>query len=253
MLKNLKIGIRLGLGFGAVLLLLLAIAMLGISRMASMNKATVSITADAYPKVVVAKDLIRDTVDLPRQMRGMLLTSDDAETERYRKLIEQLRADTNTRIDTLTRLVASETGKKLLKQITDKHEALAPTYSQFYTLVHSDRQRAADFVSKDYMPMNRELIDAVDELVKHQSDKMQSLADDAARTYDETRQLVIEMTAGAALLALLVAAFITLSVTRPLRQAVQAADRLAGGDLTVVIQATARDEAGQLLAAMKNM
>ena len=85
MLKNLKIGIRLGLGFGAVLLLLLAIAMLGISRMAAMNKATEEITADAYPKVVLAKDLIRDAVDAPRQMRGMLLAVDESEVERYHK------------------------------------------------------------------------------------------------------------------------------------------------------------------------
>jgi methyl-accepting chemotaxis protein len=92
-LKNLKIGIRLGLGFGMVLLLLLAIAMLGINRMESMNDATQNITDDAYPKVVLAKDLIRDAVDIPRQMRGMLLTTDESENERYRKQIEQLRAD----------------------------------------------------------------------------------------------------------------------------------------------------------------
>jgi methyl-accepting chemotaxis protein len=163
-LKNLKIGIRLGLGFGLVLLLLLAISMLGVSRMESMNKATQDITDDAYPKVVMAKDLIRDAVDIPRQMRGMLLTADAAEHQRYRKQIEQLRADSVTRIDELTKLVASEGGKKLLKQIVDKHAALEPSYAQFYSLVDSDRQRAAEFVSKDVMPANREFTEAVYEL-----------------------------------------------------------------------------------------
>jgi methyl-accepting chemotaxis protein len=252
-LKNLKIGIRLGLGFGAVLSLLLAIALLALNRMAAMNEATAYITADAYPKVVIAKDLIRDTVDLPRQMRGMLLTTDEAQNERYRKLIEQLRADTGARIGELTKLVASETGKKMLKHIADKQAALDPTYARFFELVRSDRAHAAEFVSKDYMPLNRELIDAIDELTKHQSDKMQKKADEASATYDETRQLVLAITAGAALLALCVATFITLSVTRPLRTAVDAADRLAAGDLTVHIESKSRDEAGQLLAAMKNM
>jgi len=101
-LKNLKIGIRLGLGFGAVLLLLLAIAQLATSRMAAMHQATETITQDAYPKVVAAKDLIRDTVDLPRQMRGMLLTTDPAQGEHYRKQIEQLRAGTTAGIGELT-------------------------------------------------------------------------------------------------------------------------------------------------------
>ncbi|WP_322403974.1 methyl-accepting chemotaxis protein [Massilia luteola] len=253
MLKNLKIGIRLGLGFGVVLLLLLAIALLATNRMAAMNQATVYITADAYPKVVIAKDLIRDVVDIPRQMRGMLLASDEADIERYRKLIEQLRADTNARVGDLTKLVASETGKKLLKQIVDKHAAIEPAYDRFYGLVRGDRQRAAEFVAKEYMPVNRELIEAVAELARHQSDKMQTVADDASRNYEQTRQQVLAMTAGAAVLALLVATLITLSVTRPLRVAVDAADRLSGGDLTVDIGATSRDEAGRLLAAMKNM
>ncbi|WP_296953285.1 methyl-accepting chemotaxis protein, partial [uncultured Massilia sp.] len=253
MLKNLKIGVRLGLGFGALLLLLLAVALLAIGRMESMNKATDTITEDAYPKVVLAKDLIRDAVDVPRQMRGMLLTDNEAEIERYRKQVEALRADTVARLAELTKLVASESGKKLLKDIVDRHAALEPLYNQFYALLRSDRKRAADFVSSDVMPANRELTEAAAALAKHQGDKMRDMAVQASRTYDETRQLVIGMTASAALLALLVASFITLSVTRPLRQAVQAADRLAGGDLTVDIQANRRDETGQLLAAMRNM
>jgi methyl-accepting chemotaxis protein len=252
-LKNLKIGIRLGLGFGAVLLLLLAIALLGISRMAAMNKATVEITADAYPKVVLAKDLIRDAVDAPRQMRGMLLATDDAEVERYHKQTEKVRADMAERIAELTKVVASESGKQLLKQITDKHAALEPMYNAFYGQVRSDRKHAAEFISKEFVPANRELTDALAALAKHQSDKMQALEQEAGQTYAETRQLLIEITVGAALLALLVATLITLSVTRPLRQAVDVADRLAAGDLTVDIKATTRDEAGQLLAAMKNM
>jgi methyl-accepting chemotaxis protein len=252
-LKNLKIGIRLGLGFGAVLLLLLGIALLGIDRMASMNKATVAITGEAYPKVVLAKDLIRDAADVPRQMRGMLLAVDEAEIERYHKQTEKARASIQAGIAELARTVASDSGKKLLKQIVDQNAALEPMYAQFYGMVRGERQRAADYVSKQVVPADRALTDAAAELARHQGDKMAYLAREASQTYEATRQLVIELTAGAALLAVLVATLITLSITRPLRQAVAAADRLAAGDLTVEIKAVTRDEAGQLLAAMKNM
>jgi len=252
-LKNLKIGIRLGLGFGAVLLLLVAIALLATNRMAAMNQATAYITADAYPKVVIAKDLIRDVVDIPRQMRGMLLADGESEIERFRKQADKLRADTAARIADLTRVVSSESGKQLLKQIADKHAAMEPMYNQFYGLMRSDRKASAEFVSKELVPADRELTAAAAELAKHESEKMQKAAAEAARNYEETRQLVLAMTAGAVLLALVVATFITLSVTRPLRVAVAAADRLAAGDLTVTIDSHARDEAGRLLAAMKNM
>ncbi|HEX8606386.1 MAG TPA: MCP four helix bundle domain-containing protein, partial [Pseudoduganella sp.] len=253
MLKNLKIGIRLALGFGAVLALLLVIAVVAIGRMEAMNKATEDIATDAYPKVVLAKDLIRDAVDLPRQMRGMLLADNDAEIERYRKQVDKLRADVAGRLAELTKVVASESGKKMLKDIIDRNAAMEPLYNRFYSMVRGERQQAAAFVSNDVVPASRELTEALNALARHQADKMQSLAAEASQTYEETRKLVIGMTAGALLLAILVATLITLSVTRPLRQAVGVADQLAAGDLTVTIGDTSRDEAGQLLAAMKNM
>jgi len=252
-LKNLKIGIRLGLGFGAMLLLLLAVAMLAVGRMETMNKATETITEDAYPKVVLVKDLIRDVTDVPRQMRGMLLTNEDSEVERYHKVIEGLRGEIAAGTADLTKAVQSETAKKMLKQITDQEAAIEPMYAQFYTLVRSDHQRAADMITKEIIPANKALSAAAEQLAKHQETKMRELAEGADRNYLETRQLVIGLTAGAALLAALVATLITLSVTRPLRLAVQAADALAAGDLTVRVESNSRDEAGLLLAAMKNM
>ncbi len=47
--------------------------------------------------------------------------------------------------------------------------------------------------------------------------------------------------------------FITRTITRPLAVAMDVSNHLADGDLTVTIDATAKDETGQLLAAMKNM
>jgi methyl-accepting chemotaxis protein len=58
-----------------------------------------------------------------------------------------------------------------------------------------------------------------------------------------------------AVIALLitVAILITRGITKPLGQAVQIAGRMAEGDLTVQIEATGKDETGQLLAAIKHM
>lgn len=45
----------------------------------------------------------------------------------------------------------------------------------------------------------------------------------------------------------------TRAITRPLRQAVDIAERLASGDLSVRVQANGKDETGQLMAAMGHM
>ena len=56
MFKNLKIGVRLGLGFGIVLVLLGIIAALGITRMALINDSVVNITKDKWPKIVLLQE-----------------------------------------------------------------------------------------------------------------------------------------------------------------------------------------------------
>ncbi len=51
----------------------------------------------------------------------------------------------------------------------------------------------------------------------------------------------------------LVAILVARSLSRPIREAAEAANRVAGGDLSVQIKTKAAGEAGQLLAAVKKM
>ncbi|MBI3525194.1 MAG: MCP four helix bundle domain-containing protein, partial [Betaproteobacteria bacterium] len=47
---NLKVGARLGLGFGLVLVLLSAVAFIGITRLGDMDHAMQKLATDNYPK-----------------------------------------------------------------------------------------------------------------------------------------------------------------------------------------------------------
>ena len=90
---------------------------------------------------------------------------------------------------------------------------------------------------------------------------MNALAMDALNTRLQGRvaslktsqQLVVSGVLGVALIAAFIGWAITRAVTRPLSQAVAAANRLSKGDLTIQIASTGSDEAGQLLHAMQAM
>jgi methyl-accepting chemotaxis protein len=75
----------------------------------------------------------------------------------------------------------------------------------------------------------------------------------AATTYRGTLTLVLALGAAALALAASVAYLITVSITRPVAQALRVADTVASGDLTSRIDVTRGDELGQLLAALKKM
>ena len=75
----------------------------------------------------------------------------------------------------------------------------------------------------------------------------------AKATYDSARVWIIGMILGCSAFALLMAVTITRGITVPVRHAVDIANRLADGDLTQVVEASGKDEVGQLMRAMQNM
>ena len=78
-------------------------------------------------------------------------------------------------------------------------------------------------------------------------------AESARALYVASRNQIIAMLAGAIVLAALLGALIARAITVPLRAAVDAAEAVAGGDLTHQIGSSARDETGQLARALGAM
>jgi methyl-accepting chemotaxis protein len=72
-------------------------------------------------------------------------------------------------------------------------------------------------------------------------------------TYNTARATMLVIAALGVALAAVAATVLIRSITRPLSEAVGAIQRVAGGDLSVSIQATTQDEAGQLLTALNDM
>ncbi|MET3131609.1 methyl-accepting chemotaxis protein [Oxalobacteraceae bacterium GrIS 1.11] len=254
MLKNLKIALRLGLGFGVVVLLLLVLSFISVERLALINEGTRMIAEDRYPKIASVNELIKATLDDSRQLRNMLLAAPgDADGERFRKVIETNRVETNERLGKLEKILRSEKGKALYHDIATRHVALEPKYMQLFALIKSDRKAALDYMRLDFSPAHSSFETALEALVKFQADLMEASAKEAQETYQATRGLIITLASAALAFAVFIAAWITLSITRPLKQAVLVANQLEAGDLTVKIDSSARDETGQLLHAMRNM
>jgi methyl-accepting chemotaxis protein len=93
----------------------------------------------------------------------------------------------------------------------------------------------------------------LEELVKYNV----KISDEAVAAANATQASATRMLLIASIAALLVGIFaawlITRSVVSPLRQAVSAANAIAAGDLTTHIEAHGRDEAAELMVAMKSM
>ena len=83
-----------------------------------------------------------------------------------------------------------------------------------------------------------------------QETKNQQAAATAMATANGFAAWMLSLAALALVAGAVIAVLLTRSITRPLNRAVNAADALAAGDLTVRIESDSKDETGMLLASL---
>jgi len=252
MFKSMKVGVRLGLGFGLVVALMLLVAGMSILRLSAVNDSTRIVVDDRYPKVMQASNVSKRILDNGRLVRQMLLVDDPAEKERVKVRVKENLEKNSENIAYLDKNIRSEKGRALIKDIADKRSALDAKYEPLFALAGSDRAKAVEYLKTEFAPANNALLDALETLVRFQSDLMEKSAVEAQQSYIDTRNLIIELTVAAVLLAALLAYFITRSITRTLGgepdYVTDIVKCVADGDLSVTVATRKGDESSMLFA-----
>jgi methyl-accepting chemotaxis protein len=256
MLANMKVATRLGLGFGAVIILLLVLSVISLMRLAVLNDGIRRITEDRYPKVILSNDMIKQTIDNGRQLRSMLLANSDEEREKFKGIVAANRGKIADELAKLDKTIATEKGRQMYRDIVDKGNLLAPKYDQLYALAKSDPKRAVEYMKADFVEANNAYWAALETIAKYESEQMDKETQGADDVYAATRQLVILLSAAAVLAAVAIAWLITRDLVRRLGgEPGYAADlmaRISQGDLNAEV-VTRPDDRGSMLYAVKEM
>ncbi len=267
MFKNMKIGMKLGAGFGFVLLILATVAISGIMNMSTIYLDGDEIIEDYYPKTVHANNVIDSINVIARAMRTILLSHNVKTIEGQINQIKEQRKVIIENIDKLEATIHSEKGKARLKDLTDartvfvagqdKFLGMAETYQKAEdsgsSSADAKREIAIQYLLEDIRPMQHNYMAAVTALIDYQNELMKEKAGQMDVAYANARTLLISLSIIAIVLTVLLAFWITRSITRPLAVAVDVANNLAEGNLNVNIEVDSKDETGMLLSAMKNM
>jgi methyl-accepting chemotaxis protein len=256
MFNQMKVATRLALGFGLVIVLLLVLATLSIVRLGDVNSATRLIVKDRVPKVMLANQLLASTIDNSRQVRSMLLASSDAEADKLRERIQTSRSRNNELLATLDKMIASEKGRQLFKDIVDKRSVLSQRYDPMFALVRGDKAKANDYLRNEFMPANSAYEQALQHLTTFQTELMDAGGEAAEETYQQTRSWVLALSIGAVLAAAAVAFLITRNLQKVLggepAYAAEVMKKVAVGDFIVEV-ATRADDRSSLLFTTRQM
>jgi len=251
MARNMKLGVRLGLGFAVVLVA----GGVGIYNLNSFKDVTNVTVNQVFPKVALINDTIKNTLDNGRQVRNIALSSNQAEIDEYVKKMEANRKKNGENLEKLDKLLTLSKGRELFKAITEKRAILGSKYAELQQLTRAgDRQALGLFVKQEFGPSNNAFWESLESMAKFQSEVMEKEARRMEDTYVSARNMLALVTFIAVLMGTVIGVWITRSVLKELGgEPAYVADcvkRIAEGDLTLEIQT---QDKGSLLYALKSM
>ncbi|OIN92544.1 MAG: methyl-accepting chemotaxis protein [Comamonadaceae bacterium CG1_02_60_18] len=254
MFANMKIGLRLSLGFAIVLALMAALAAVGINGMANVQERLDGIVNDNMHKIALNTDMSQQIHIVTRLMRTTVLLKDPAAIAAEHKKIADARKKYAEAFDALEKTTASEKGKALRGRIKSALAEATPLNDKVLELDSAGKdEEAVDFLIKVAAPATQKVQDILEENMVFQDDDADADHAAAKAAYASAHTLMLTLAAVAIGLGALLAWILTRSITQPVNEALNVANRLADGDLTVRIDNPSKDETGQMLAAMQGM
>ncbi|MFZ6846342.1 methyl-accepting chemotaxis protein [Undibacterium sp. RuTC16W] len=252
-MSNLKIAARMGLGYGAILLILAIIAGIGINGMSRTNQALHHIVDVNIYKMDLLENMSGSIHVVSRVMRTIALLDDPVIASIERKKIDDARDKYNKAFDALEKMPLDDAGKSLVAKIKEGQLVARPLNNKFMDLAKEDKAAATQFLLKEAGPATSKWQEALHEFIDLQKQKNKNDEEQAQVAYSSALSLMLIMSGLAIATGGLVAWLSARSITRPIIEAVKIAQTVASGDLTSRIVVNSTDESGQLLQALKAM
>jgi methyl-accepting chemotaxis protein len=252
MFNNLKIGVRLGFGFGAILLLLLAVALVGYLRVSEINESLGDLVNDKFPKTVWAGNVVDEINTIARVTRNAVILKDPDLVRKEMDRIPEASRIIGENMDKLDQQIHSDKGIALLKVTKDARTAYRNDLARMIELIQAGkRDEATVLLMGDMRAHQNAYIKAIGELTDYQSNLVNDVAKSAEQTANATHTLLLVTTCIAVLISSLLAWLITRSITRPVNELLVAADGMARGDLDIKLEHDSKDEVGKLVSSVK--
>ena len=254
MFQNLKIGVRLAIGFGLLVCLLIAVTALSYVRINQIDDSIEEVSKRNMPKVAQAHAAIDQVNVTARALRNALLvrSADDAQKEFERVLVARREAaELYAKLD---KEITSAEGRKLFDAVMNTRKITVADQDQMMAAFKSGRRdEAVDLLINQIRKSQADYIKSLENLIAHETHSMEQRNEYSNQLAEETTRLLIIFAVAAVLIAVFSAWAVTRSVTGPVNEAVQAAKRLAKGDLTVSVRTERRDEMGHMMNALQDM
>jgi methyl-accepting chemotaxis protein len=253
-MKHLKIGTRLALAFASVLVLMTLISGISILRLREVGDATEFMAKKAFSKERIVREFAAQIdVNGTRIVAGAR-NADPVQQKYFKSQVAATIETNNKLVKEIEALLTSDVEKTQWADIVERRKVVIATNNAVFKEKAAGNEESAQKILQERLePELKTYMDSIRKLAAHESSLIDQLGADVENINRTSALLIMVLTGAGILAAVCFAYWITRSITKPFNEAVQAARRVAEGDLSLTITVQSNDETGQLMQALKDM
>ncbi|QDD90458.1 methyl-accepting chemotaxis protein [Pseudomonas oryzihabitans] len=252
--RSFSIAIRSLLCFGLLAILVASLGLFGLLQLSQIRTQGQVIETNNVPSIVEADNLALQLARTRVEVLRLLAIPDAATVAATRKKIDGISADVEAGFARYQRLLTTDQERQAFAALQQIHRDYGRYIGQLADLIGAGRlDEARSLIQSNMAQLGAQMNERTEALRKINQADIKAASQRSGDTYAEATSITWIVIALALGLTLLLAWRLTLSMTRPIAEAVTAAKTIASGDLTQALDTQGRDEAAQLLQAMQQM
>ncbi len=251
--RHLRIGVKLILSFSAVLLLTALVGAFSVAKLADVNQTSTEIDESWLPSVRLSSSLEILLNEYRVAELAHILSLEPADMVAQEKEMVAVADKLAAARSDYAKLVSSPEERQLVESFDRRWQAYLVEHEKVIALSRANKNEEAKAMNRNAERSFAATIEVLEKLIALNAAGSREASLRGDRLYEESRLAIVLAVGLAVLLGLGLALAIARIIARPLQEAVNVAETVAAGDLSVRIGAVGNDETGRLLGALAGM
>ncbi len=254
MLRSMKIGKRLTLGFSLLVLISIVVGASSFYRLVAIKSNLTNIAERRLPAALLVGEMNSQFVLIRLQLANLLLAQSSDEQTKFNDELLQAVKRYQQAADQAEMFHKTPAGRAVFEKALNSKASFDTLYNELLPLIRDNkREEALALRSARFNQAAASVTAALQALAEYQGNTGKKQADLAKDSILVAEITVVVAVLFAIFFSAILALLMTRSLVRPMQAAVQASQAIAAGDLSFHFHDSEPDEAGQLIRAMVQM
>lgn len=251
-IRNMSIKVKLLTGFFLIVILIALTGFFGkfgMSKIQNSAEEIYSYNLQRIDEIHTIKENLQEEVAI---VQGIILDNDSAKTQEGIKIIEGLKSENVTYIDSYSKKTMSDDEKTAFNDFNSFVEKYAATQGEVFDLLNKGNYEEALNKRPELFEAKDNMLGKLEELIKINQELAEKANNDNAEDYRITTNIMHSILGIGVVLAAIIGMVLSTYISNTIKKGLLFAEALASGDLTYSLESKSNDELGKLIKSLNN-